>query len=75
MIDTKVKAALRVLAQTALELAEMCDRDIPSFAGIWHSIAKNARVLEQQNSIEPDDTNSLLDAISSLYDLSSGSFY
>lgn len=75
MIDTKVKAVLRVLAQTALELAEICDRDIPSFAGTWHSIAKNAQVLEQGDSIEPDDAHSLLEVISSLYELSSGGFY
>lgn len=74
MTDPVLRNAFQNLAQSALELAEVCDRDIKEFALSWHRIASNARVLESADSVDLDDARSLLDAIRMSFRHSPGEF-
>ena len=74
MIEPKLAEVFRSLSQAALEIAEVCDRDITEFAGVWHGIARNARVLQVSKSLDLEDVKSFLGSIRWLFGYRPGSF-
>lgn len=74
MTGSKLRDAFNTLAQAALELAQLCDRDIDEFSQDWHRIASNARALETMDHIDPEDVKSVLSSIRWLFGYHPGSF-
>lgn len=74
MTDPTLRDAFRALAQTTLELAQVCDRDIDEFAGDWHRIASNSSALETMENVDPEDVKDLLSSIRWLFGYHPGSF-
>lgn len=74
MPESKLRDALRELAQATRELSDICDRDIKTFSGAWNRIASNSRVLEASDSVDPEDARSLLGSIRGMFSYHPGSF-
>lgn len=74
MSNPQLIEAFRNLATAAQEVAEICDQDIREFAGVWHGVVNNIRVLENAESLDLEDVKSLLSSIKWLFSHHPGSF-
>lgn len=74
MMKSRLTVALRALVEPASELAELCDRDISEFAGVWHGIVENIGVLERVEVVDPEAVEEVLRSISWLFSYHPGSF-